>query len=278
MISRLYLTNRLARVLGVCPILLLYVCVFAHSAAVAQEPSTVTVKSFSGAVKISVQGRAFKAIARNDVLRAGDRITTPPGGEVVLTLSNGGELSLGESTTANIAALTQRNGTQQSTIKVVNGQLRALLAPGDQKSGSAFTIETPNATAGVKFSHPDVAVTYDPETRTTVFWAYTVSMTVRNRNTNEIATMPPGHQAIIQDEFLWISPILADVEEIPVDEEDRLINAAMLRQSRQIMSGAASPAPVSSGSRAKTSQRPGAGSGGSGGSRPQTVTIIGSEE
>jgi hypothetical protein len=229
---------------------------------------------------VSLQGQAPRVAAMGDVLRAGDVMTTLAGAEAVLTFSEGSELHLGEKTKIDIATLTQsRGGARKSSVKLQNGRVRAFLSPGQQKDGSTFTVETPNATAGVRFSHPDVEITYDPEIRKTVILAYTVSVAVRNLVTKEFTPMPPDHQAVVQDEFLWISPIMPDTTRIPIDEQNRQTQAAMLRQSQYIMGSAASPAPASFGSiLAATSQGPGLGSSGGSPSHTKTVTIITEEE
>lgn len=278
MMSRSYCTARFVCIRRVGLFLAVCFCLFVLAGVVAQAQPTVTVSSFSGQVMISLHGQTPKVAAVGDVLQAGDVITTLVGAEVVLTFSEGSELHLGEKTKIDIAALTQSQaGARKSNVKLLNGRVRAFLSPGHQKKGSAFTVETPNATAGVKFSHPEVEISYDPETRTTLILAYTVPVIVRNLITKEFASMPKEHQAIVQEEFLWVSPIQPGVKHIPADEQDRLTNTAMLRQFRQIMRGATSPAPVSAGSRAETSQSPGPGSPAPG-PRPRTVTIIGSEE
>lgn len=165
---------------------------------------------------ISLQGQAPIAATVGAVLQAGDAIQTQPGAEVVLRLSEGSELHLGPKTEINLADLFQQptTGARRSRVKLTYGRIRAFLSAGHQKEGSAFTIETPNAVAGVKFSHPDIEVIYYPETKTTVARAYTVKMTLTNLNTGaEVTVMPEGHQAIIHNAMIVITKI-TDVEEI----------------------------------------------------------------
>jgi len=277
MMSRSFLTIHLARLHIVCLLLSVGCCVLGFSGVKAQEPPTVTVTSFSGQVMVSLQGQAPRVAAVGDVLRAGDVMTTLVGAEAVLTFSEDSELHLGEKTKIDIATLTQsRGGARKSNVKLQNGRVRAFLSPGQQKDDSTFTVETPNATAGVKFSHPDVEITYDSEIRKTVILAYTVSVAVRNLVTKEFTSMPPDHQAVVQDEFLWISPIMPDTANIPIDEQNRQTQAAMLRQSQHIMGGAVSPAPSSFGT--ATSQGSGLGPAGGSSSQTKTVTIITEEE
>lgn len=154
--------------------------------------------------------------------------------------------------------------------------MRATLSPAHQKKGSSFTVETPNALAEVEFSQPDVEVIYKPETRTTIIIGHTVAVTVMNLVTKEIKRMPKAHQAIVQDEFFWISPFIPGVEEIPPEEKQHQTRTGVLLQSRQIMGGIVSTVPISAGDRAETSQSPGPG-GCPVGPRPRTVIINTSE-
>lgn len=171
----------------------------------AQEP-IVTVTMFSGHVNITLQGQTPVAVKVNDILRAGDTITTLTGAQAVLKLSEGSELHVGPRTTLDIAVLLQRqNGARVSKIKLLNGQVRSFLVPNHQKKGSAFTIETPNATVGVKFSQPDIEVIYNSETQTTYVYPYTTDVIVRNLLTKEVKRVQAGGQAIIQARILGIS-------------------------------------------------------------------------
>jgi hypothetical protein len=243
----------------------------------AQQP-TATITSLSGEVRVSIQGKESVAATVGTVLQRGDLIETSAGAQVVLTLSEGSELRLGQHTKIDIAALTQRPKTnaRKSRLKLWYGRLRAFLSPGHQKAGSSFTVETPNAMAGVKFSQPDIEVIYDPETKTTIIIGYTVAIRVTNLVTKEVKEMPQGHQAIVQDEFLWIAPIAPGIDEIPPEEKQRQTRIRMLLQSRQVVGGTVSTVPVSAEGRAETSQSPGPGT--TMGPRPRTVTITTFEE
>lgn len=244
----------------------------------AQQP-TATIQSVTGEVVVVVKGQAATTAANGVALREGDIIETKAGGSVVLLLSDGSQMQLSQKTRLDLSVLQQRPKTEArvSRIKLLYGKIQATLSPGHQKKGSAFTVDTPNATAGVKFSHPDIEVSYDPATQTTVIIAYTVSMTIRNRITKEFQTMPKEHQAIVRGEFLWISPLAAGLSDIPRQEQQRQRQIEALLQTRQIVGGTVSPAPVSSGSRAETSQSPGP-AGSPGVARPRRVTIGSSEQ
>ena len=244
----------------------------------AQQPAA-TISSFSGSVLVSIQGKAPVAATVGVVLQAGDILQTEAGAQVALKLSEGSELQLGQNTKIDIAALSQRpkTGARQSRLKLWYGQLRAFLSPGHQKEGSSFEVETPNAFAGVKFSQPEIEVRYDPKTRTTIIIGYTVDINVINLLTRERARMAKAHQAIVRDEFLWITPIAPGVKDIPPAEQQRQTRIRLLLQSQRIIDGTVSPVPVSAGGRAETSQSPGPG-GASAGPRPRTVIIDTGEE
>ena len=258
-----------AGLVGVCGLPLL---------AVAQQP-TATIQSFSGEVVVSLQGQEPVAAAEGTVLQTGDVIETKAGAEVVLLLSEGSEIRLGQQTNIDIAVLIERPRTKarKSLIKMLHGRLRAFLSPGHQEEGSSFEVETPNTLAGVKFSQPDIEVIYDPETKTTIVIAHTVSMTVKNLLTKERKTMAQGHQAIVQDEFLWVTPFPPGADEIPPEEKQRQRRTRMLLQSRPLVGGMVSSAPMSTGGRARTSQSPGMGTA-SNTPRPRTLTVETSEE
>ncbi len=248
-------------------------------ALVSAQPPTATISSVSGTVLVSMQGKAPGAATVGMVLHAGDIIETQAGAQAELTLSEGSELRLRPNTKIDIAALTQRPKTKarKSRIKLLYGKLRTFLSPGHQEEGSSFEIETPNALAGVKFSQPDFEGEYIPETKTSIFRWYTVGGSVLNAVTKERKGVPKGHQAIVQDEFLWITPIMPGVEDIPPEERQRQTRIGMFLQSHRIMGGTISPVPLSAGGRAETSQSPGPG-GSLGGPRPRSGSITITEE
>jgi hypothetical protein len=242
--------------------------------AVAQQP-TATIQSISGGeVTVSLQGQNPVAATEGTALQAGDIIETQTGAEVVLLLSEGSEIRLGQQTRLDIAVLIERPKTKarKSFVKLVHGRIRALLSPGHQEEGSSFDVETPNTLAGVKFSQPDIEVIYDRETRTTIVIAHTVAVTVTNLLTKERITISQGQQAIVQDEFLWVTAFSPGIDTIPPEEKRRQHRTRMLLQPRPIVGGIVSSAPMSAGGRARTSQSPGMGAS-SDTPRPQTLTI-----
>lgn len=133
----------------------------------AQEQPTATISTFNGAVLVNGQ-----AATTGVVLRSGDVVETQGGGSVVLTLSDGSQLDIGEQTRLDVSELTRTvSGARVSRVKLMWGWMRAKLSPDHQHEGSRFEIDTPNAVIGVKFSQPDVEVSYDPAKQETVAFA-----------------------------------------------------------------------------------------------------------
>jgi len=175
----------------------------------ATQRATAIIAALGGDVYVTIQGSAPVAAATGMILQAGDTIQTQAGARIVLRLAEGSELRLGQNTKIDIAALARRPKTQarKSRIKLLYGRIRAFLSPGYQKEDSAFTVETPNAVAGVKFSTPIVDVSFDPRTLTTIVNAYTVDVNLTNILTQEIRRIPRGSQGIIQGKVFRILPI-----------------------------------------------------------------------
>ena len=173
-------------------LLAIFSCSFAPSVSFAQQP-TAMLTAVSGDVLVSGQ-----AATVGTALRAGDTIQTQAGASAVVALSDGSEIQLGEKTQISIDDLSQTaTGARASSIKLLAGWLRALLSPGHQQEGSSFTIETPNAQLGVKFSQPDVEVSYDPATQETIGIAHTVALMATNLLTDEEMLVPVGSTVII---------------------------------------------------------------------------------
>jgi hypothetical protein len=165
---------------------------FAPSISSAQQP-TATIKTLSGNVLVSGQ-----AATVGTALRAGETIQTQAGASAVLELSDGSELHLGEKTQITVAELTQTaTGARVSRMKLLWGRVRAFLSPQHQIEESSFNIETPNALIGVKFSEPDIEVSYSLEKAETVGIAHTVELLAKNLLTNEDVLVPVGSTVII---------------------------------------------------------------------------------
>lgn len=253
----------------------------------AQQP-TATITALSGEVLVSIQGRSPVAAQAGTALKRGDSIQTQAGARVMLKLSDGSELQIGEDTKLDIAILSREPATEKrvSRVKLAWGRVQAFLSPEHQKKGSSFDFETPNALVGVKFSQPDVEVSYDPETKTTIVRAYTVAVTVINLTTQaEIESMPKGHQAIIRDEFIVVSKItqlskIFDQMKGTAQEEEVLPSTDLLLETRRSAAGSISSAPKSAKTSSPgTSQQPIPGASSSGDkTSPVGYTLTISEE
>jgi hypothetical protein len=170
----------------------------------AQQPSA-TIRALSGEVSVSGTTPA----TTGTVLRPGDTIQTQTGASVVLELSDGSRLELGEKTTIDIAQLVREpvTGARISLVKLTWGRIRAFLSPEHQKEGSSFEVRTPDALVGVKFSKPDIEVIYEPDTRTTIVFAYTVEVIITNLVSGETAQLKPGEQGIVQGHRITTSSL-----------------------------------------------------------------------
>ncbi len=164
----------------------------------AEEPTAI-ISALNGTVLVSIQGREIISAKTGMTLRAGDSIETPAGTEVVLTLADGSELQISESTKMDIAVLTQNISTQAraSKINLWWGAVRSAISPAHQKEGSSYEVETPNALAGVKFSQPIVEVSYDPDTDETTIDAHTVDVVVTNLRTLSRELIPQGRRGVV---------------------------------------------------------------------------------
>lgn len=173
-------------------LLVSFICSFMPVTGQAQQP-TATISALNGTVLVNGQEQG-----EGTVLGAGDILETQAGASVELELSDGSVITLGENTKLDITALSQTvSGARVSRLELLRGWLRAKLSPGHQKAGSGFTIDTPNAQVGVKFSQPDVEVSYDPTKQETVGIAHTVQLLAKNLLTDEEVLVPVGSSVII---------------------------------------------------------------------------------
>jgi len=166
----------------------------------AQRP-TATITALSGEALVFIQGGSPVPGSVDAVLHAGDTIRTHAGTTVVLELSDGSALILGENTNLDISELAEdpQTGARTSRLKLLWGKMRSLVSSGHQVPGSSFNIETPNALAGVKFSEPDSEVLYDPTMSTTTVIPHKFDVVVTNRVTNDSVRIPEGYIGIIHE-------------------------------------------------------------------------------
>jgi len=173
-------------------LLVIFFSSFLPSASFAQQP-TATIKTMRGDVLVSGKAAAIGAI-----LQTGDTIQVQSGASVELGLSDGSTIELGENTELNLAELIKTTaGARVSRLNLFAGRLRAFLSPGHQQKGSAFTVETPNAQVGAKFSKPDIEISYNPTKLETIGIAHTVELIAKNLLTGEAKIVPVGSSVII---------------------------------------------------------------------------------
>jgi hypothetical protein len=238
---------------------MLYVlCVCFPSVAIAQQP-TATISELNGNVLVSIQGGGPVSATAEMELHAGDIIETQAGANVVLTLSDGSSLDLGEKTKLDLTVLAQEPETKarKSRLKLFWGKIRATLSPGHQEEGSSFEVATPNALAGVKFSKPLVEVIYDLETETTTIIFHTVEGIVENLLSRETRNIPAGSRVIVRTGQIEVTGLRQTSSLF-------LLRRNLLLQIRQgVSASVSSSVPSLSGVRPETSNLPGAGTRGS---------------
>lgn len=178
---------------------------------VAAQP-TATIVSQTGTVQAIFQSGEVIVATVGLSLQAGDFLETQSGAEVVLEFSDGSQLEISENTKLNLADLLEDadTGARTSFIKLAWGKFRAILSPGHQEEGSAFSVETPNSLVGFKFSQPIITVAYDPETDTTTIDAETVDVVVTNLRTQRTQLLLRGQRGIVRKDSISL-----DVGQMP---------------------------------------------------------------
>ena len=165
----------------------------------AQAP-TATISAIQGIALINNQAGEM-----GSVLNAGDTLETQADASVTLTLSDGSLVEIGGNTELDISTLEKMaTGARISRMNLLWGWVRAKLSQDHQHEGSAFDIRTPNALIGVKFSQPDVEVSYDLAKAETVALAHTVALSAKNLLTDEEKIVPVGAMVIISSSGIKI--------------------------------------------------------------------------
>jgi hypothetical protein len=235
----------------------------------AQQPTAI-IRSVSGGVLVSIQGGSPTLAAVDMVLRGGDTLQTQAGAGVVLRLSEGSEMQLGENTTLDISELSQvtQTGARTSTFKLLAGKVLAFLSSQHQEPGSSFDVETPNALIGVKFSEPTLEVEYDPITNTTTVILRAVGARILNLVTGETIEAPAGSMVVIRGNTIEVTPLKTQVP----DEQEQ-IRTAILFQMRSNVRRIVSDAPRLH--RSEISQNPSiiARPNRPGGPQPRTIIV-----
>ncbi len=180
-------------------VLIILLSLIASPKSVAAQP-TATIVSLTGTVQAIFQSGEALIATTGLSLQAGDIVETQSGAEVVLEFSDGSQLQLSENTRLNLADLLENadTGARTSVIKLAWGKFRAILSPGHQEEGSAFSVETPNSLVGVKFSQPVITVGYDPDTDTTTIDAETVDVVLTNLRTQRTQLLLRGQRGVVR--------------------------------------------------------------------------------
>ncbi len=170
---------------------------------------TATLSGMTGSVFGTTAQEGRFAAEVGTILQGGDAIETLVQSSASLSLSEGSTIALGENTKMEIAMLIRDQVTtaRRSRVKLLAGHMRAELSAGHQDDGAAFSVETPNTLASVKFSRPVIEVTYDPLTDTTTIDAYTVDVVVTNLRTMRTYTIPAGSRGVIHRENVTLSEL-----------------------------------------------------------------------
>ena len=170
------------------------------SSVIAQAPAAGSISSATGSVQLQRAGATAPAGAGTAV-DVGDRITTGPGGHAVITLTDGSQLELGESSNLVIDnhTLAPAGGRASSQVSLFGGVLRSVV----NATGGApnFEVHTPNAVAAVRGTRFDTAYN-EGETRPTFgdcrkftdVVVYEGTVNVRNPNAPNGTEVPAGYE------------------------------------------------------------------------------------
>ncbi len=115
----------------------------------AQAPVAGTISTAAGSVNVQRGGTSTPATTGTPV-NVGDRVVTGAGGHAVITLTDGSELELGESSNIVIdnQALAPAGGRAATQVSLFGGVLRSVVnATGGPPN---FEVHTPNAVAAVR--------------------------------------------------------------------------------------------------------------------------------
>jgi hypothetical protein len=115
-----------------------------------------TISTASGAVQVQ-RGATVTGVSPGAAVNVGDRVITGPGGHAIVTLTDGSQLELGESSNLVIDnhALAPAGGRAATQVSLFGGVLRSVVsATGGTPN---FEVHTPNAVAAVRGTRFDTA-------------------------------------------------------------------------------------------------------------------------
>ncbi len=178
----------------------------------AQTPVAGTISSASGAVQVQHAAGAATSAAPGTAVNVGDRIITGPGGHAMVTLTDGSQLELGESSNLVIDshALAPTGGRAATKVSLFGGVLRSVVSA----TGGApnFEVHTPNAVAAVRgtkwdtaYSEGDSRQTFGDCRKFTDVVVYDGVVSVRNPNAASGLDVPAGYEVTVP---CSISPLL----------------------------------------------------------------------
>jgi len=117
-----------------------------------------TISTASGAVQVQ-RGATVTGVSPGTGVNVGDRVITGPGGHAIITLTDGSQLELGESSNMVLDnhALAPAGGRAATQVSLFGGVLRSVVnATGGTPN---FEVHTPNAVAAVRGTRFDTAYT-----------------------------------------------------------------------------------------------------------------------
>jgi outer membrane protein OmpA-like peptidoglycan-associated protein len=185
-----------------------FVCIaflYVRPALMAEEVPTATIVDIKGTVVIYTSEQ-FSVARVGMVLQAGDELITQDDAEAILEFSDGSRLTIAEHADIKLDTLLkdEQTGARVSRLKLWWGKVRSVVAPGHQAPGSEFTVQTPNALAGVKFSEPDSEMQFNPSNWRTQVHAYKFDLELTNLSTGVTATILEGQTGVVEGDLLLI--------------------------------------------------------------------------
>jgi hypothetical protein len=117
-----------------------------------------TISTASGAVQVQ-RGATVTGVSPGTPVNVGDRVITGPGGHAIITLTDGSQLELGESSNMVLDnhALAPAGGRAATQVSLFGGVLRSVVSVAGGTPN--FEVHTPNAVAAVRGTRFDTAYT-----------------------------------------------------------------------------------------------------------------------
>jgi hypothetical protein len=170
-----------------------------------------SISTASGSVTVERGGNTAPA-GNGTAVDVGDRVTTGPGGHAVITLTDGSQLELGESSNLVIDnhALAPSGGRAATQVSLFGGVLRSVV----NATGGApnFEVHTPNAVAAVRGTRFDTSYsegasrpTFGECRKFTDVVVYEGVVTVRKPGASTGEELPAGYELSVP---CTLSPML----------------------------------------------------------------------